>query len=175
MRFKHHQSGLGRFLEDRTALFYNGWGSAILLLGALMDVSMTGLWLPRAGAVVAGSAAYTYFFDPRTSDDWWARRRRGSMMDLVLANATENAPATGGKEVAKARRMAEHTAIAQKLNALAEKRDISKKEALRVTAHQHHLALQVQGWWVLIGTLVWAFGDIPVELIRCGAVPCSYL
>ena len=33
-------------------------------------------------------------------------------------------------------------------------------------------ALQAQGIWVMIGTFVWAFGDIPVELIRCGAIPC---
>ena len=38
MRFRHHQTRLGRFLEDRTPLFYNLWGSAILMLGAGMDV-----------------------------------------------------------------------------------------------------------------------------------------
>ncbi len=173
MRFKHHQSALGRFLEDRTALFYNGWGAAILGLGAVMDYSMTGLWLPRAGAVVAGAAAYTYFFDPRTSDDWWELRRKGAMIDLALASPPEPQTPTGTKgEAMRARRMADQAALAQKLRAFAEKRDISKKAAMKATAQQHHRALQVQGFWVLLGTLVWAFGDIPVELMKCGAVPC---
>jgi hypothetical protein len=175
MRFKHHQTRLGRFLEDRTAFFYNGWGTFILTVGAVMDHSMTGLWFPRAGAVVAGAAAYTYFFDPRTSDDWWALRRRGAMIDLDAAPVTDSEVAGGAKlGVAQARRVAEVTAMAQKLNAMAETRHMSKKEVLRVTAQLHHRALQVQGFWVLVGTLVWAFGDIPVELLRCGAVPCSY-
>lgn len=171
MRFKHHQTALGRFLEDRTAWFYNGWGTFILGIGAVMDHSMTGLWLPRAGAVVAGAAAYTYFFDPRTSDDWWALRRKGSMLDLAL-DAEPPHPNGSKGEAARARRVADQTALALKLNAIAEKRDITRKEAMRVTAQQHHRALQVQGFWVLIGTLVWAFGDIPVELLKCGAVPC---
>ena len=172
MRFKHHQTALGRFLEDRTALFYHGWGLCILGLGSLMDYYMTGLWLPRAGAVVAGAAAYTYFFDPRTSDDWWAMRRKGSMVDLDQAGAPEP-PANASKaDLARARKATEQAAMAMKLMAIAEDRNMTRKGAMRATNHLHHAALQAQGIWVMIGTFVWAFGDIPVELLKCGAVPC---
>ena len=33
------------------------------------------------------------------------------------------------------------------------------------------MALRAQAYWLFIGTLIWAFGDIPVELLKCGAVP----
>ncbi|MEO8244830.1 MAG: hypothetical protein ABI832_21305 [bacterium] len=175
MRFQHHQSSLGRFLEDRTAGFYHLWGSAILLLGAGMDSAMTGLWLPRAGAVVAGAAAYTYFFDPRTSDDWWALRRKGSSVELDSANVVHvPAPNSNGTkaEAQRSRRIADQAKMAQKLSDLAEEMHTTKKAAMRATNHLHHAALQAQGIWVLIGTFVWAFGDIPVELMKCGAIPC---
>ena len=172
MRFKHHQTALGRFLEDRTALFYHAWGSAFLILGAVMDYSMTGLWLPRAGAVVAGAAAYTYFFDPRTSDDWWALRRKGATLEMDLANSTDSPTVQGKGEAAKARRVADQAAMAVKLMAIADEKNITRKAAMRSTNHLHHSALQAQGIWVMIGTFVWAFGDIPVELLKCGAVPC---
>ena len=172
MRFKHHQTALGRFLEDRTALFYHGCGSAVLLLGAMMDYFMTGLWLPRAGAVVAGAAAYTYFFDPRTSDDWWALRRKGASLEMDLANSSDAAATTGKGELAKARRAADQTAMAVKLMAIADQKNITRMAAMRSTNHLHHAALQAQGIWVMIGTFVWAFGDIPVELFKCGAIPC---
>ena len=171
MRFKHHQTALGRFLEDRTALFYHGWGTGVLLLGVIMDYFMTGLWLPRAGAVVAGAAAYTYFFDPRTSDDWWALRRKGATLEMDFANAPDE-PQQSKTEVARVRRAADQTAMAVKLMAIADQRQTTRMKAMRQTNHLHHSALQAQGIWVMIGTFVWAFGDIPVELIRCGAIPC---
>ena len=177
MRFKHHQTAFGRFLEDRTALFYHAWGSFFLFIGAFMDYFMTGLWLPRAGAVVAGAAAYTYFFDPRTSDDWWALRRKGASLEMDFANLHEE-PAEPVKtepvkaDAAKVRRAADQTAMAVKLMAIADQRHTTRKKAMRETNHLHHSALQAQGIWVMIGTFVWAFGDIPVELIRCGAIPC---
>ena len=178
MRFKHHQSRLGRFLEDRTALFYHGWGSFILFVGAFMDYFMTGLWLPRAGAVVAGAAAYTYFFDPRTSDEWWALRRKGATLEMDFATAPDDlqdhakSDVTPKSDLAKARRSADQTAMAVKLMAIADQRHTTRRQAMRETNHLHHAALQAQGIWVMIGTFVWAFGDIPVELMKCGAIPC---
>lgn len=182
MRFKHHQTPLGRFLEDRTAVFYHGWGSFFLFVGAFMDYFMTGLWLPRAGAVVAGAAAYTYFFDPRTSDDWWALRRKGASLEMGLADNDDDDPdhlkveAVKGEhlkpEAARQRRAADQTAMAVKLMVIADQRQITRKKAMRETNHLHHSALQAQGIWVMIGTFVWAFGDIPVELMKCGAIPC---
>ena len=172
MRFKHHQTALGRFLEDRTALFYHGWGLFILGIGSLMDYSMTGLWLPRAGAVVAGAAAYTYFFDPRTSDDWWANRRKGSTVDLDQAHVPDPPAYASKADLARARKATEQAAMAMKLKAIAEDRNMTRKGAMRATNPLHHAALQAQGIWVMIGTFVWAFGDIPVELLKCGAVPC---
>jgi len=172
LRFQHHQTALGHFLEDRTAIFYHGWGSAILFLGAFMDYFMTGLWLPRAGAVVAGAAAYTYFFDPRTSDDWWMLRRKGATLEMDFANAPEDPNENPKAAAARLRRTADQTAMAVKLMAIADRRHTTRKKAMHATNHLHHSALQAQGIWVMIGTFVWAFGDIPVELIRCGAIPC---
>ena len=44
-------------------LWDGGWFP--LLIGAVMDVFLTGLWLPRAGAIVAGVAAYEFEEDPQ--------------------------------------------------------------------------------------------------------------
>ena len=82
MIHKRHRTALSHFLEGKTARFYNLWFSAILILGAVMDYYLTGLWLPRAGAIDAGVAAYVYFFDPRTTDDWWLIRQKASTADL---------------------------------------------------------------------------------------------
>ena len=71
MIHKRHRTALSHFLEGKTAAFYHLWFSVCLLAGSVMDFYLTGLWLPRAGAIVAGVAAYAYFFDPRTTDDWW--------------------------------------------------------------------------------------------------------
>lgn len=172
MRFKHHQTALGRFLEDRTALFYHVWGTVVLFFGAIMDYVMTGLWLPRAGAVVAGAAAYTYFFDPRTSDDWWMLRRKGASLEMDFANLPGEPDQSPKAAAARHRRAADQMAMAVKLMAIADQRQTTRKKAMLATNHLHHSALRAQGIWVMIGTFVWAFGDIPVELIRCGAIPC---
>lgn len=167
LRFRHHQSALGRFLEDRNAGFYHAWGMVVLTTGAGMDYFMTGLWLPRAGAVVAGAAAYTYFFDPRTSDDWWALRRKGANLELDVGGQADVAVDSPRK-----RRIADETAMAVKLMALADQRQMSRRQAMIATNHLHHAALQAQGVWVMIGTFIWAFGDVPIELMKCGAIPC---
>jgi hypothetical protein len=172
VRFKHHQSALGRYLEDRTAGFYHAWGCSILLLGAVMDYFIRGLWLPRAGAVVAGAAAYSYFFDPRTSDDWWSMRRKSAQVEIEAAKAELVLAGRTRGAVARARRLAEQVMLAEKLNAKARELQMSLPMAMRIMNEKHHKALQVQGFWVLVGTLIWAFGDIPVELAKCGAIPC---
>ena len=172
MRFRHHQTWLGRYLEDRTAWFYHSWGVSILSLGIVMDYFMRGLWLPRAGAVVAGAAAYTYFFDPRTSDDWWAMRRKSAALELEDVRAEIAKPARDRASAMRARRLAAQISLAEKLTAQAKELQLSLPLAMRILNERHHRALQVQGFWVLLGTLIWAFGDIPVELAKCGAIPC---
>ncbi len=181
MIHKRHTTALSRFLEGRRAAFYNVWFCAILSLGALMDVYLTGLWLPRAGAIVAGVAAYVYFFDPRTTDDWWLIRRQAGPQS-VHPERTEKTPetaldkATGPAKLraqATARRRAtEQAQIADLYSKTAEARNISYKEAKQLHQRAHDLALRVQAYWLFIGTLIWAFGDIPVELLKCGRVPC---
>lgn len=175
MIHKRHRTALSRFLEGRTALFYHVWFTVILLIGAAMDVYLTGLWLPRAGAIVAGVAAYVYFFDPRTTDDWWLIRQ--SVTPAVLKQ--ENAPPPQISDPAKARaasvarrRALEQAKIARALNKMAEARKTTFREAKEAHQRAHDMALRVQAYWLFIGTLIWAFGDIPVELLKCGRVPC---
>ena len=172
LRPKRHRSPLGRFLEDRKAAFYNAWGSVILLIGCTMDASIRGMWLPRAGAIVGGLAAYAYFFDPRTSDEWWDMRKNAR--ERVQDNAKAD-PATPLKPKAEAERLLKATEQAQvvrELIELAEKQRISFRAAILAHTRQHDLALRVQAYWVLIGTLVWAFGDLPVNLFKCGGLTC---
>lgn len=177
MIHKRHRTALSHFLEGRTAVFYHFWFSVILLIGAVMDRFLTGLWLPRAGAIVAGVAAYVYFFDPRTTDDWWLIRKQTTpavlkreKLDPALEDLTEPVK-TRAQSIAR-RRALEQAKIAQSFNKLAEARNISYQEAKQAHQRAHDMALRAQAYWLFIGTLIWAFGDIPVELLKCGTVPC---
>ena len=180
MIHKRHRTTLSRFLEGKTAGFYHVWFSVILLVGAVMDYYLTGLWLPRAGAIVAGVAAYVYFFDPRTTDDWWMMRKQATPEVLVvlkrekLEHKVEDAAAqvkTRAQSIAR-RRTLEQAKIVRSFNKMAEVRNISYQEAKAAHQRAHDLALRAQAYWLFIGTLIWAFGDIPVELLKCGQVPC---
>ena len=178
---QRHRTRLSLYLEGKAAVFYHIWGCVILAVGGGMDVWLTGLWLPRAGAVVAGVAAWLYFFDPRTTDDWWMIRR--SSLPKHLKNPlAETPPATarmpplilGEKrpspaQIQQARDQAD---VARKLNDLATRRHITYQAAKRLVQHEHDNALRAQALWLFVGTLIWAFGDIPVELLKCGSVPC---
>lgn len=164
---QRHRTRLSLYLEGKTATFYHIWGVIILAIGATMDLWLTGLWLPRAGAVVAGVAAWLYFFDPRTTDDWWMIRRASLPTHL-------NTPVPGEKppnpaQIQQAREQAE---VARMLSDLAERRHISFQAAKRLVQREHDIALRAQAFWLFVGTLIWAFGDIPVELLKCGSVPC---
>lgn len=177
MIHKRHTTPLSRFLEGRTAGFYHLWFCVILLVGAVMDVFLTGLWLPRAGAIVAGVAAYVYFFDPRTTDDWWIIRRQTTL--AVLRQQKDDSPPQAPLDPAQARaqsiarqRALDQAEIAKLYRKTAEARNITYREAKELHQRAHDLALRVQAYWLFIGTLIWAFGDIPVELLKCGRVPC---
>lgn len=176
MIHQRHQTRLGHYLEGKTATFYHVWAVAILCLGAGMDVWLTGLWLPRAGAVVAGVAAWLYFFDPRTSDDWWLIRQQAKR-----AHLKQMEPQTGVEPSVSARtraqsemrqRLREQALVARKLAEMAESRKITYHAAKLAHQREHDIALRAQAFWLFAGTLVWAFGDIPVELLKCGRVPC---
>ena len=173
LRPKRHRTPLGRFLEDRKAGFYNFWGSVILLIGCTMDYYMKGMWLPRAGAIAGGLAAYVYFFDPRTGDEWWDLRKNAR--ENAQDNAKSAEPASPLRPKAEAERLlrvTEQAEVVRKLSELAEKQHISFRAAKLAHTRQHDLALRVQAYWVLIGTLVWAFGDLPVNLFKCGGLTC---
>ena len=174
MIHKRHRTALSHFLEGRTAGFYHLWFTVILIIGAVMDVFLTGLWLPRAGAIVASVAAYVYFFDPRTTDDWWEIRKTASPAVLKREKelASKPDPAKARAQSLARRRALEQAKIVRSLNRLAEARNISYQEAKAAHQRAHDLALRVQAWWLFVGTLIWAFGDIPVELLKCGSVPC---
>jgi hypothetical protein len=190
---ERHRTRLGLYLEGKTATFYHFWGCVILAVGAVMDVYLTGLWLPRAGAVVAGVAAWLFFFDPRTSDDWWAIRK-GAKLEHLRPPLSPDDPAPPqsattaesrsaqtrakstqqqrAREQAMAQRVAAQAAVARQLNALAARRNITYRAAKLAHQREHDIALRAQAYWLFIGTLIWAFGDIPVELLKCGRVPC---
>ena len=142
-----------------------------MFIGAFMDYFMTGLWLPRAGAVVAGAAAYTYFFDPRTSDEWWDMRKNARERAQDNAKA-DTAPLKPKAEAERLLRATEQAQVVRELSELAEKQHITFRAAKLAHTRQHDLALRVQAYWVLIGTLVWAFGDLPVNLFKCGGLTC---
>ena len=175
MIHKRHRTALSRFLEGRTAAFYNLWFVVILLIGSVMDYYLTGLWLPRAGAIVAGVAAYVYFFDPRTTDDWWQIRQEATQAALLRETEPPKRDPNPAKARAQSlahRKAMEQVRIARAFNQLAEKRKITYRQAKEAHQRAHDMALRVQAYWVFIGTLIWAFGDIPVELLKCGRVPC---
>ncbi len=165
MLHERHRSRIGQYLEGKTAVFYHTWAMMVLGLGAGMDVWLTGLWLPRAGAIVAGVAAWLYFFDPRTTDDWWMLRQSARREHLVAMRK----PAEGEVLPASAKQKAR---IAAMFDEIAKQRHISYREAKTRLRRQHEAALRVQAFWLFMGTLIWAFGDIPVELLKCGRVPC---
>ncbi len=170
-----HRTALSRFLERRTAVFYNVGFSAMLALGGVMDYFLTGLWFPRAGAIVAGVAAYVYFFDPRTTDDWWqirAETRRDILLHDPEPLRKYPDPVMARAQSIAHRKAMEQLRIARSFYAMAEQRKITYRQAKEVHQHAHDLALRVQACWLFIGTLIWAFGDIPVELLKCGRVPC---
>jgi hypothetical protein len=173
-----HRTALSRFLEGRTAGFYHFWFCVILAVGTVMDYYLTGLWLPRAGAIVAGVAAYVYFFDPRTTDDWWLIRQNASPAALAALRretleTEENPDPSKSRAASIARRQAlEQTRIVRGFNKMAEARKITYREAKAAHQRAHDMALRVQAYWLFVGTLIWAFGDIPVELLKCGQVPC---
>jgi hypothetical protein len=176
MIHKRHVTTLSRFLEGRTAAFYHLWFSVTLAVGGFMDYFLTGLWLPRAGAIVAGVSAYVYFFDPRTTDDWWQIRQDATPAvlkreKLPLADEMTDPVKTRAQSMAR-RRALQQARIARSYGALAEARNISYREAKMAHQRQHDLALRAQAYWLFLGTLIWAFGDIPVELVKCGRVPC---
>ncbi len=178
---QRHRTRLSLYLEGKTATFYHIWGGIILAIGGGMDVWLTGLWLPRAGAVVAGVAAWLYFFDPRTTDDWWMIRRSSLPKHLKNPLADTSLPPSSlpplilgekrptSAQIQQARDQAE---VAKMLSDLAERRHITYQAAKRLVQHEHDIALRAQAFWLFIGTLIWAFGDIPVELLKCGSVPC---
>lgn len=172
MIHKRHRTPLSRFLEGRTAGFYHLWFSVILVIGAVMDRYLTGLWLPRAGAIVAGVAAYVYFFDPRTTDDWWMMQKSAMPGVLLAELAPEEDSIRARAQSATRARVLEQMRIAKALNEMAESQKISYFEAKEAHQRMHDLALRVQAYWLFIGTIIWAFGDIPVELLKCGRVPC---
>lgn len=183
MIHQRHRTRLGHYLEGKTATFYHLWAMAILFLGAGMDVWLTGLWLPRAGAVVAGVAAWLYFFDPRTSDDWWLIRqqaKRGHLKQIRSEGQAASAGAsaeTGVSARTRAQsemrqRLREQAQVARKLAEMAESRNITYHAAKLAHQREHDIALRAQAFWLFAGTLIWAFGDIPVELLKCGRVPC---
>ena len=108
--------------------------------------------------------------------------RRKSATPSVLAALKRERRELGHDDIADpaktraasvARRQAlEQAKIVRSLNKVAEARNISYREAKAAHQHAHDMALRAQAWWLLIGTLTWAFGDIPVELLKCGRVPC---
>jgi hypothetical protein len=172
---KRHRTTLSRFLEGRTAAFYNLAFSATLGVGAVMDYFLTGLWLPRAGAIVAGVAAYVYFFDPRTTDDWWLIRQAATAAVLqrgVEPPAKDPDPVKARAQSVAHRKAMEQVRLAHAFNQMAEARKITYRQAKEAHQRVHDLALRAQAYWLFIGTLIWAFGDIPVELLKCGRVPC---
>jgi hypothetical protein len=160
---ERHRSRIGQYLEGKTAIFYHSWAMVILGLGSGMDVYLTGLWLPRAGAIVAGVAAWLYFFDPRTTDDWWALRQSTRREHLVITPVEGEVTPPAAKQKAR---------IAAMFDEVARARQITYREAKLAMRRQHEAALRVQAFWLFMGTLIWAFGDIPVELLKCGRVPC---
>lgn len=177
MIHKRHRTTLSRFLEGRGAGFYNLLFCGILAVGAAMDCFLTGLWLPRAGAIVAGVAAYVYFFDPRTTDDWWEIRQSakpGALRRELVAPEPDDSsdPTKTRAQSLVRRRVMEQAKIARSFNKMAEQRKITYQQAKQMHQRTHDLALRVQAYWLFIGTLIWAFGDIPVELIKCGSIPC---
>lgn len=181
MIHKRHRTALSHFLEGRRAGFYHLWFTVTLTVGAVMDVYLTGLWLPRAGAIVAGVAAYVYFFDPRTTDDWWMIRQQARPEVLVVLKREKlvhqaeepgtSVVKTRAQSIARRRTM-EQAKIVRSFNKMAEVRNISYQEAKQLHQRAHDMALRAQAYWLFIGTLIWAFGDIPVELLKCGQVPC---
>lgn len=173
LRPKRHRTPLGRFLGGRKASFYNFWGTGILLIGCTMDYYIKGMWFPRAGAIVGGLAAYVYFFDPRTGDEWWDMRKNarenGSENGKVAEPGTPVKPKLDAERLLKA---AEQAQVVRELTELAEKKRITFRAAKLANSRQHDLALRVQFYWVMIGTLIWAFGDLPVNFFNCGALTC---
>ena len=167
-------SRFAELVERTKARHFYLYGVTILGFGFGLDfVGVAGTWAPRFGAVLAGTVAFCLFNDLRQHEAWWRWLRNESDRAKQDAEA-ELLDARGQAKLMKAMgatnrasREPVTTAFIRTRPAVAE---ITNE--YWATVSRSRAALRAQGAMIALGTFVWAFGDIPAALMKCGSVEC---
>ncbi len=167
-------SKTNEFLERLNATHYYCFTATALAVGYLADaLGYAGFWGMRMGAVVAGCVAYCFFNDLRAHESWWRWLRddsdgKVSEIEQPIRDAQSEA------KLMKAHGVPVQKASAHETQAWKDTRHAVKAERTRYWEKwsETRRALAAQGYCIAIGTFVWAFGDLPVNLIKCGKVTC---
>ena len=159
-------------LERVNAAHFYLFAFFLLSIGFGLDLWFLGDWFQRSGAVVAGIIAFCYFNDLRASEAWW--RYLGNRRLDEKHEAEEPIREAAAEAKLLKMRGADKTALKVKQEAFLETRpdvkrisDEYNKKWLRARS-----AVRAEGRCIAIGTFVWAFGDIPPALLRCGETSC---
>ena len=166
-------SKLAEFVERRSARNFYWFTFAVIAFGYSLDFAgIAGNWAPRFGAVAAGTVAFSYFNDLRQHESWWQylnnkRLAEREEAEEPMRDAKAEArlmSARGNDVLAKKHKTEAFRATRSQVRAVNERYNEEWSSARR--------AIRAEGRCVAIGTLVWAFGDIPVALWKCGVVSC---
>ena len=147
----------------------------VLGFGASLDFFFAGYWFQRAGAVVAGVLAFVVFFDPRTREDW--QKSRDRILKRYLEDVqrqhwvSEFAIKSSVAGIGKMNEDQRHKLISDIKER--KRKEHALKDWDRAERDNARRARLAQGLGIIIGTIVWGFGDIPVSVLKCGGITCS--
>ena len=174
-------SELQEWVEKRTAFQFYMFTACTICFGYGLDGAAIYFdlsawqagWAPRFGAVAAVLVAFAYFNDLRTNESWW-RWLRGGYVDEVY---DAKAPIRDAESIKKM--MVARGAAGEEEHELFSTVRTETRPVLKMLRDQYwgdwsraRKAVKAQGLCVLLGSLVWAFGDLPVALASCGSLRC---
>ena len=167
-------SRFSEFVERRTARdFYIATGFMISTGVSLDLFGVDGVWTPRFGALASILIAFCYFNELRQNEAWW-RWLRGVMDDEIQEAQEPIVDAKYAARMNKARGVPEEATRRLTSEAFLKTRpavEAARKKYWQRFSEARH-ALGAQGKCIAMGALVWAFGDIPINLLNCGGLVC---
>jgi len=123
----------------------------VLLVGFILDLTVLDSAFPRSGAVVVALSIPFFFWGRKRNDDYRANPVEKGLLELTEKDAQrfgESAPGSVRESLAR-----------------------SWKTLDDIVAADVGLA-KAEVWTLVIGTLIWAFGDWVVNVFRCGELAC---
>lgn len=167
-------SKLEEIIERLPAWLYYAFTVALLCFGFVFDLAgYQGFWGMRSGGVVAGLIAFCFFKDLRQHEAWWKWLRDDHAMTVAdLEQPLREAQAEGKLMAAMGstpHQIQQHTGQVFNITRPAVQ---GQRQVFWQKWTKARKALSAQGTCIGIGTFVWAFGDLPVAMFRCGNVVC---